>query len=206
MKLSRDLREFSFDKFRLPTDGRKWKPLARDRQALAAYLGTFGDGDGSRVNPGVRRMMEYFGWSRAKTFRLLSDLKELRLLEDEVTEDGKKKKLDGERGTRKRRMNLRAFLAGIRSHSRPGRECETPGQGSHIREQGSRPGRDTTVTLTDQIQNQNLRPLARPSSPAPCGNEEKESTTAPVVVGDDRETVAAREKFFRAAKQIGGSR
>ena len=178
LKLSRDLRKFPFDKYRLPTDGRKWKLLARDRQGLAAFLGTFGDGDGSRVSPGVRRMTMYFGWSRAKTFRLLADLKELALLEDERGANDKRL-LTGEHGTRKRRMNLPAFRARSSSYPRPGGESETPGQESQIHEQESRLGRDTTVTLTDQIQNQNLRPLTRPSFTPPCGKLKSKKPSTP---------------------------
>jgi hypothetical protein len=196
LKLSRDLRKFPFDKYRLPTDGRKWKPLARDRQALAAFLGTFGDGDGSRVSPGVRRMMEYFGWSRAKTFRLLADLKELALLEDERGAN-EKRLLTGEHGTRKRRMNLPAFRARSSSYPRPGGQSETPEQGSQIHEQESHLGRDTTVTLTDQIQNQNLRPLTRPNSAAPCG---KPKNKKPITAQQRRFAIIRR--LAEAASEI----
>jgi hypothetical protein len=102
LRLSRDLREIPVDKYRLAKDGRKWKAIARERMALAEWLATHGNPDGSHIYPGVTRMLDHFGWSNGKLFYLLADLKELRLLESEG--------LLRERGPRIRRLNLRAFL------------------------------------------------------------------------------------------------
>lgn len=103
LRLSRDLAGVPLERYRLQkTDGRKWKSIARERMALAEWLAVHGDGDGSRIFPSERSMTRHFGWSRRKTFYLLADLKELGLLSSEG--------LTSERGTRKRRMNLTAFL------------------------------------------------------------------------------------------------
>jgi hypothetical protein len=56
LKLSRDLRGIPVDRYRLPSDGRKWKVIARERMALAEWLSTYGDGDGSRIFPSVESM------------------------------------------------------------------------------------------------------------------------------------------------------
>jgi hypothetical protein len=109
VKLSRDLRVIPVDKYRLPRDGRKWKGAALQRMQLAEWLSTYGDGDGSRIYPSVQTMCDHFGLSRATIFRLLADLKDLGLLEDEKNEKGKSR-LAGECGTRMRRMNEPAFL------------------------------------------------------------------------------------------------
>ena len=75
----REVRDATIERFRLPDDGRQWKTAARNRQALANYLATFADGDGTRVRPSEPTMTEHFGWSRATTFRYLDDLKALGL-------------------------------------------------------------------------------------------------------------------------------
>lgn len=102
LKLSRDLAKIPVERYRLPKDGRKWKSIARQRMALAEWLAGHGDGDGSRIFPSAETMTRHFGWSRRKTFYLLADLLELRLLEStgHLTE---------EHGTRVRRMNMAAF-------------------------------------------------------------------------------------------------
>jgi hypothetical protein len=118
LKLSRDLREIPVERYRLPKDGRKWKAIARDRMSLAGWLATHGDGDGSRIYPSVRSMVLHFGWSRAKTFYLLDDLKKLHLLEPAERDTPRENRatrhnrgpLTSEHGTRVRRMNLPAFL------------------------------------------------------------------------------------------------
>jgi hypothetical protein len=173
LRLSRDLREIPVHKYRLPKDRRKWKAIARERMALAEWLATHGDADGSNIFPGVTRMMDHFGWSRGKLFYLLADLKELRLLESEG--------LRRERGPRVRRMNLQAFLGAEMpvSTSNPGgnvcgnraslgaevqdsREPKSKIRGAEVQ---SNDGHDRP--LTDQSQSQDLRPLPRPSSTPP---------------------------------------
>ena len=104
LRLSRDLRDIPMVRYRLPRDGRKWRAIARERMALAEWLATHGDPDGSRIWPAVASIIRHFGWSRGKTFYLLDDLKQLRLLES--------RGLHGERGPRERAMNIAAFLRG----------------------------------------------------------------------------------------------
>src|ERR1700684_3829180 len=104
LRLSRDLRDIPLGRYRLSRDGRKWRSIGRERMALAEWLATYGDADGSRIFPSVASMMRHFGWSNGKTFYLLNDLKELQLL--------KSSGLTGEHGTRVRRMDLAAFLGG----------------------------------------------------------------------------------------------
>jgi len=180
LRLSRDLREIPVHNYRLPKDRRKWKAIARERMALAEWLATHGDADGSNIFPGVTRMMDHFGWSRGKLFYLLADLKELCLLESEG--------LRRERGPRVRRMNLQAFL-GASAQDRVSNSCgnrvslEAEVQDSNepkskIRgaEVQSMVGHDRP--LTDQSQSQNLRPLTRPSSTPPVekGKSKKPAT------------------------------
>jgi hypothetical protein len=107
LKLTLDLRNVPVERYRLPKDGRKWKRVACERHSLAAWLATYGDGDGSRIFPSVKSMARHFPWSRRKIFYLLDDLKALGLLESSDH-------YHGERGTRIRSMNLPAFLeAGV---------------------------------------------------------------------------------------------
>ena len=103
MKLSRQLASVPVEKYRMEKDGRKWKTVALDRMALADWLGTHGDGDGSRIFPGIATMANKFGWSRRKVCYLLDDLGELRLLESTPHYSRLKR-------TRIRQMNLTAFL------------------------------------------------------------------------------------------------
>lgn len=125
LRLSRDLRDIPLDRYRLPKDGRKWKAIARERMALAEWLGTHGDGDGSRIYPGVDSMIRHFGWSRRKTFYLLADLKELGLLSSAG--------LTSEHGTRKRRINLEAFHgAGVQDSPRAGVQDSRAGVQSNV--------------------------------------------------------------------------
>jgi hypothetical protein len=129
-------------RYRLSRDGRKWRLIARERMALAEWLATHGDADGSRIWPAVASIMRHFGWSHGKTFYLLKDLKDLGLLESSG--------LTSERGTRVRRMNLAAFLgAGVQDSPGAGVQDSRPEQESKIREQESNVTLDTTVTLTD---------------------------------------------------------
>ena len=105
VKLSRELAVLPVEKYRLPKDGRKWQAVARNRMMLADFLGTHGDGDGSRIFPSIRTMMRKFGWSHGKTCYLLADLRELRLLENTKNYSSPK-----HHRTRVRQMNVTAFL------------------------------------------------------------------------------------------------
>jgi hypothetical protein len=98
----RDLRDAPLEEFRLPDDSqRQWKQVARNRQALANFLATYADGDGSRVYPSIATMMLHFGWSKATNCRLLKDLETLGLQ--------KKVGLQGKQGTARRQIQVDAF-------------------------------------------------------------------------------------------------
>jgi hypothetical protein len=163
LRLSRDLRDIPVDKYRLPKDGRKWKRVAGQRMSSAQWLATYADPDGSRIFVSEATTTRHFGWSRRTTFRLLADLRELGLLEGCG--------LTSEHGTRVRRMNLEAFLgAGVPNSAGagvPGSRAGVPRRVAHNR------------PLTDQSQNQNLRPLARPSSPPSCGKLKNKKPATP---------------------------
>lgn len=153
LRLSRDLRDIPVDCYRLPEDGRKWKSVARERMALAEWLATHGDADGSRIFVSVASMSQHFGWSRGKTFCLLSNLESLGLLE--------KKGLLRPRGPRKRHMNIAAFLTAATARTA---EVQDSGPKSRIREQESNVTLDRTVLLTEQTENpRGTPPRASPS-------------------------------------------
>jgi hypothetical protein len=105
VKLSRELAVIPVEKYRLPKDRRKWSAVARNRMMLADFLGAHGDGDGTRIFPAVSTMAKKFGWSEAKTYYLLADLRELKLLEDTPHYSSPR-----HRRTRVRQLNLAAFL------------------------------------------------------------------------------------------------
>jgi hypothetical protein len=106
LKLSRELAKIPVEKYRMSKDGRKWAAVARNRMMLADFLGNFGDGDGTRIFPAVSTMAKKFGWSEAKTYYLLADLRELRLLENTRHYSGPQ-----HRRTRVRQMNVNTFLS-----------------------------------------------------------------------------------------------
>ena len=104
LKLSRQLSKIPIDHYYLPDD--RGTSAARDRMALAEWRGIHGDADGSRIFPSVKSMSEHFRWSRRKTFYLLGDLKELRLIESTGH-------YAGEHGTRIWKMNVAVFLGEV---------------------------------------------------------------------------------------------
>jgi hypothetical protein len=164
LRLSRDLRNIPVDRYRLPRDGRKWKSIARKRMGLAEWLATHGDPDGSNIRPAVRSIIRHFGWSRGKTFYLLADLKELRLLNDHG--------LFRERGPRVRSMNVAAFAGEAQAAA----EVQHSSRSPRFAEPKSNVTLDTTVLPTDQSKSQNLRPLTRPT---PCGKVENQKPATP---------------------------
>jgi hypothetical protein len=105
VKLSRELAEIPIHRYRMAKDTRKWKAVAQNRMALAEFLGNHGDGDGTRIFPAVSTMAKKFGWSESKTYYLLDDLRELRLLEDTPHYSAPKF-----HRTRVRQLNVSAFL------------------------------------------------------------------------------------------------
>jgi hypothetical protein len=66
----------------LASDGRKWRKNCESRHALFNWLATFADGDGTRVFPGIPRMMKAFEWSHGKVCYLLDELKAIGCLEN----------------------------------------------------------------------------------------------------------------------------
>ncbi len=84
--------------FSLSTDGKKAQQRCRDRRNLYVQITTYG----KRAFPSVKTLMTAMGWSRAKTFRVLDDLKVLGCLLD--AKDAKGRKYTGEHGTRVRKV------------------------------------------------------------------------------------------------------
>jgi len=103
VKCVRDVRDTTPRDYRLPTDGRTWRHQCDRRCALAQWLATFADGDGSNITVGIKRMAERLGVSRWTVTRLLDDLRTLGFLEDG--------QLTGFKGTRRRSLNVPAMLA-----------------------------------------------------------------------------------------------
>jgi hypothetical protein len=103
VKCVRDIRDVGPQFYRLPTDGKKWLHVCRQRQQLALWLATFADGDGSRITTGTKRMENALFLSRRTLFRLLDDLRALGFLTGG--------KLTGYQGTRRRELNVAAILA-----------------------------------------------------------------------------------------------
>lgn len=199
LRLSRDLRNVPLEKYRLPKDGRKWKAIARDRMALAEWLATYGDADGSRIHPSVNSMIRHFGWSHGKNAYLLNDLEELDLL---VAEG-----LTSEHGTRRRRMNLSAFIG----------ECWTPATRPEVQdsEQESNVTLDTTVTQTGpqkvngESNHRFSRKLPEPTpmialSPRTIGEKKQVAKTILVEKGYDGDIVEiALLRVVNLANQLG---
>jgi hypothetical protein len=67
--------------FRKSTDGRKWKAGAGARKALAVQLAGYADANGTSIRPSIKTLVAQTGFSRAKVFRQLDDLKELGFME-----------------------------------------------------------------------------------------------------------------------------
>ena len=126
LKLSRALAKIPVDRYRLPSDGRKWQHIARERMSLAEWLGVHGDGDGSHIYPAIETMRKHFGWSRRKVCYLLRDLEQLKVL----VKDG----YHGERGPRQRQLIPSALSeqeckiapAGVQDRPKPECKIEEP--------------------------------------------------------------------------------
>jgi hypothetical protein len=91
--------------FSLPTDGKKAQQRCRDRRNLYVQITTYG----KRAFPSVKTLATAMGWSRAKTFRVLDDLKVLGCLLD--AKDAKGRKYTGEHGSRVRSVDSDALPA-----------------------------------------------------------------------------------------------
>ncbi len=77
LKVVRAITDLSPNCYRLSTDGRKWKTLCDARQRLATWLALKADPDGTRIYPGIQKMMEVTKWSHGKTCYVLDDLREI---------------------------------------------------------------------------------------------------------------------------------
>lgn len=79
-------RSLPLERYRLPSDGRKWRMVARNRQGVYNYLAGFPFGDGTFSRGGINyspqeaAMLKHFGFSRSWLEILLNGLKELGLL------------------------------------------------------------------------------------------------------------------------------
>ena len=91
-----DALDFPLESFVLFKDGRQWKDTAQDRKALFVQIAKHG----ATAWPGINGLMRKTGFSRAKLFRLLNDLKELGCIADAT--DSKGRKYSGEHGSRVR--------------------------------------------------------------------------------------------------------
>jgi hypothetical protein len=196
LRLSRDLREIPLDRYKLDKDGRKWKAIARERMALAEWLATHGDADGSRIFPSVNSMIRHFGWSHGKTCYLLDDLKSLALLESEG--------YSRVRGTRRRRMNIRAFVekvVGNPVENMAARAAEAEPESNIARDSGEQESNvtlDTTVTtLTDT--KSKPRAAAAASSPHPPSSRSKPKTPNQEIWGSVRRMIPAAVEILAKA-------
>jgi hypothetical protein len=75
------VRDLPMEAFRLPDDGRKWKALCKERQALAMQLATRANPDGTRITLGSRKMAKKLGFHLNTLFARLDDLDRLGALE-----------------------------------------------------------------------------------------------------------------------------
>jgi hypothetical protein len=99
-----DALDFPLESFVLFKDGRQWKRVAQDRKALYVQIAKHGE----TAWPAVNGLMRKTGFSRAKVFRLLTDLKELGCIADAT--DSKGRRYSGEHGSRVRVVNNGALL------------------------------------------------------------------------------------------------
>jgi len=78
LKCSQVVRAIPLERFRLPTDGRKWKQVARSRKAFLLHLSSYANSDGTFVrngrnySPSLKTLLKDF--SRGSYTRLTDDL------------------------------------------------------------------------------------------------------------------------------------
>jgi hypothetical protein len=80
------VRNLPLERFRLDTDGRKWRQAARSRKQLLMYFASFANADGTFCNPeksidyspSAKKALQHF--SKHSFYRLSGELHELRLL------------------------------------------------------------------------------------------------------------------------------
>ena len=162
--------------------------------ALAEWLATYGDADGSRIFPSVASITSHFGWSRRQTFYLLKNLKELLLLDSCG--------LTSERGTRVRRMNLASFLGAGVQDSRE-QECK-------IREQECKIAQHTYRHLID------TKSKSKPKADLPVETVENggvrnpaaqtaASSPPPLSITENRKLLPQQIEYARVSRLIAGA-
>jgi hypothetical protein len=86
IRCSLDVRQLPIERFRLPTDGRKWRQAARSRYSLLGTLAGYANPDGTFENedrtknwsPGAKKLLRHY--AKNTFYRLSNDLRELGLL------------------------------------------------------------------------------------------------------------------------------
>lgn len=88
---SRAVRDLPLKRFCLPTDGRKWRVLARQRRALLLDISEYANGDGTferavsgqaepvNFSPSIERLLKH--WAHGPLYRYQNDLRLLHLLD-----------------------------------------------------------------------------------------------------------------------------
>jgi hypothetical protein len=89
---SRAVRDLELERYRLPSDGRKWRVLARARAAVLLLLSTYANGDGTferelpdrpgvsvNFSPSEKKLTRQF--ARASLYRRLNELRALHLVD-----------------------------------------------------------------------------------------------------------------------------
>jgi hypothetical protein len=78
-----ELRALPLEQFRLPTDGRKWKEIARSRRMVLEFIASFADGDGTvgKFSPSIEKQSKHNGFSKPWVLHIHDDLKQLGFLE-----------------------------------------------------------------------------------------------------------------------------
>jgi hypothetical protein len=76
-----DVLKIPIERFRKPSDGRKWKAAASARKTLLVQLAGYADADGTNIRPSTQTLAGQTGFSRRKICYLLDDLQELGLVE-----------------------------------------------------------------------------------------------------------------------------
>ncbi len=107
-----DAEHFDWRCFRFVDDGRKWKPIAKERRAYFVKAANSANQDGTRVEISVRTFMKA-GGERATAFRRLHELAEMGacLPELHIDERGYVRELLSPRGAKVRRLLYESLQA-----------------------------------------------------------------------------------------------
>jgi hypothetical protein len=90
VKAIRDIREFPWRSYVLPTDGRKARHVAEQRRALAIQLASHANGDGTSITVGRHKLSRDIGWPVRTVDRRLDELEQIGpgfLLKDGLTQE-----------------------------------------------------------------------------------------------------------------------